>query len=123
MSLGQSHKTWHEILDERSLEMDRVIAQKIRTNPNLVQVALAHIERWLANPNYSESNRQAVLEWKRIIASSTLEEFLTWLESNSEEARRLRQSSPFYGMLTPEERQEILRKYEAFRDRTYLAGR
>jgi hypothetical protein len=95
--------------------LDRVIAGKIRANPILVQIALANIERWLANPNYSESNRQAVLEWKRIIVNSSVEALLTLLESDSEEARRLRQSSPFCGILTLEERRSILRKYEALR--------
>ncbi|MGH7992676.1 MAG: hypothetical protein ACREDQ_04110 [Limisphaerales bacterium] len=123
MSLGHSNKTWHEILDDRSLEMDRVIAEKIRANPKLVQIALANIERWLANPDYSESSRQAVLEWKSIIENSSLEALTTLLESRSEEACRLRQSSPFCGILTPDERQAIFRKYEALRDRACLASR
>ena len=123
MSLGNSHKTWHELMDDRSLEMDRVIAEKIRANPKLVQIALANIERWLADPDYSESNRQAILEWKRIIETTTVAALVTLLESNSEEARRLRQSSPFCGILTPGERQAIFRKYEARRGRAYLASR
>jgi hypothetical protein len=123
MSLGHPKKTWHEILDDRSLEMDHVIAGKIRANPKLVQIALANIERWLANPDYSESNRQAVLEWKRIIENSSLDALLTLLKSTSEEARRLRQSTPFCGILKPEERQAIFRKYAALRDRVlYLAS-
>jgi hypothetical protein len=69
----------------------------------------------LANPNYSERKRQAVLEWKRIIANSSVEALLTLLESSSEEACRLRQSSPFCGILTLEERQSIFQKYEALR--------
>lgn len=123
MSLGHRNQTWHEILDDRSLEMDRVIAEKIRANPKLVQIALANIERWLANPDYSESSGQAVLEWKRIIENSPVEALVTLLESSSEEARRLRQSSPFCGILTPDERQAIFRKYEALRDRACLASR
>jgi hypothetical protein len=123
MSLGNSNKTWHELLDDRSLEMDRVIAQKIRANPKLVQIALANTGRWLANSDYSESNRQAILEWKRIMETTTVAELVTLLESSSEEARRLRQSSPFCGILTPGERQAIFRKYEAHRGRAYLASR
>ena len=123
MSLGHDHQTWHEILDDRSLEMDRVIAGKIRANPKLVQIALANIDRWLANPDYSESGRQAALEWKSIIENSSVEVLVTLLESSSEEARRLRQSSPFCGILTPDERQAIFRKYEALRDRACLASR
>jgi hypothetical protein len=123
MSLGHPRKTWHEVLEDRSLEMDRVIADKIRANPKLVRIALANIERWLANPDYSESNQQAVLEWKRIIENSSLDALLTLLQSSSEEARRLRQSSPFCGILTAEERAAILRKYEALRGRAHLASR
>ena len=57
MSLGHNNQNWHETLDDRSLEMDRVIAEKIRANPKLIQIALTNIERWLTNPDYSESNR------------------------------------------------------------------
>jgi hypothetical protein len=103
--------------------MDRVIAEKIRANPKLVQIALSNIKRWLANPDYSESNRQAILEWKRIIETTTVAALVTLLESSSEEARRLRQSSPFCGILTPGERQAIFRKYETHRGRAYLASR
>jgi len=116
MSFGRSNKTWHEIVDDRSLEMDRVIAEKIRANPKLIQIALANIERWLANPDYSESGRQAALEWKGIIENSSVEALVTLLESSSEETRRLRQSSPFCGILTPDERQAIFQKYEALRE-------
>jgi hypothetical protein len=123
MSLGRNNPTWHEIVDDRSLEMDRVIAEKIRANPKLIQIALTNIERWLANPDYSESNRQAVLEWKSIIENSPVGSLATLLESSSDEARRLRQSSPFCGILTPDERQAIFQKYEALRDRACLAGR
>jgi hypothetical protein len=122
MSSGHCNQTWHEILDDRSLEMDRVIAGKIRANPKLVQIALANIDRWLANPDYSESGRQAALEWKSIIENSSVKALVTLLESSSEEACRLRQSSPFCGILTPDERQAIFRKYEALRDRACLAS-
>lgn len=123
MILGHSNRTWHEIMDDRSLEMDRVIADKIRVNPKLVQIALTNIHRWLANPDYSESGRQAALEWKRIIENLSVGALVTLLESNSEEAQRLRQSSPFCGILTPDERQAIFRKYAALRDRACLASR
>ena len=123
MSFGRSNKTWHEMVDDRSLEMDCVIAKKIRANPNQVQIAPANIERRLASPGYSESSRQATLEWKSIIEESSVEALVTLLESSSEEARRLRQSSPFCGILTPDERQAIFRKYEALRDRACLASR
>jgi hypothetical protein len=123
MRLENSNKTWHELLDDRSLEMDRVIAEKIRANPKLVQIALSNIKRWLANPDYSDSNRQAILEWKRIIETTTVAALVTLLESSSEEASRLRQSSPFCGILTPRERQAIFRKYETHRGRAYLASR
>ena len=123
MDSGRSNKTWHEILDDRSLEMDRVIAEKIRANPKLVQIALTNINRWLANPDYSESGRESALEWKSIIENSSVETLVALLENSSEEARRLRQSSPFCGILTPDERQAIFQKYEALRDRACLASR
>jgi hypothetical protein len=42
-----------------------------------------------------------------------LSEVLTLLRSTSDEAARLRQSSPFAGLLSPDERQSILDDYES----------
>jgi hypothetical protein len=53
----------------------------------------------------------SLLEWSRILERSPAE-IAAFLASMGEDAIRLRQSSPFTNVLTPEERARI---YEAFR--------
>jgi len=52
-------------------------------------------------------------EWLDLINSSSLEQVLEFLVDDSENARRLRQSTPFAGILTQEERRRILEKHES----------
>jgi hypothetical protein len=56
-----------------------------------------------------------VREWRRILDSTPLPEVVALLRSSSDEAARLRQSSPFAGLLTTEERRAILSVYESRR--------
>lgn len=84
--------------------MHRLIAEKIRNDPALVQRAIANLERWrspLENPPW-------VQEWLEIV-EGPLDRLLEFLVERSEKAVRLRQSSPFAGILTDEERKAILR--------------
>jgi hypothetical protein len=50
----------------------------------------------------------ALDEWRRILQTRSPEQVLALLESPSEEAVRLRSSTPFTGILTEAERQQIL---------------
>jgi hypothetical protein len=52
-------------------------------------------------------------EWLDLINSSSLEQVLEFLVDDSENARRLRQSTPFAEILTQEERRRILEKHES----------
>lgn len=103
----------HEWIDERSLALDRAIAQKLRTEPDLVDRARRTLDRWV------EQRQPAVpsvlLEWHEILAQWPLARILDLLTSADENPRRLRQSSPFCGILSPQERLAILRDYESRR--------
>ena len=105
----QSTYSDHRILEARSLSMHCKIAQKISRDPTLLEIPRRNLERWTKRagghpPRY-------ILEWERILSQSwpTVAEFIT---SGSEQAVRLRQSSPFAGVLSPRERKQI---YDAFR--------
>ncbi|MDX2225558.1 MAG: hypothetical protein SFY92_00440 [Verrucomicrobiae bacterium] len=102
---------WHDVIDERSLEMDRLIAEKIRLDPSMFQVVLNNLRRWTSKPEPAA----ATLEWKQFIDSHSQEEVLDFICSWTEESRRMRQSSPFCGILTEQERLAIFKKYESFR--------
>jgi len=103
----------HEWIDQRSLALDRAIAKKLRAEPGLVDRARKTLDRWL------EQRRPAVpsvlLEWHEILVHWPFECILDLLASADEHPRRLRQSSPFCGILSPEERLGILKEYESRR--------
>ena len=103
----------HEWIDQRSLAFDRAIAEKLRTAPGLVEQARKTLDRWL------EQRRPVVpsvlLEWQEILVHWPIGRILELLTSADENARRLRQSSPFCGILSPAERLTILKEYESRR--------
>lgn len=97
----------HDWIDRRSRALHEAVAAKLEAEPHLVNIARANLRRWLT------TNRAAALrEWQQILDSASLPDLLSLLRSSSEEAARLRQSSPFAGLLTPEERRTIMNRYE-----------
>lgn len=100
----------HRLIDQRSLAFDRLIAAKLRAEPALLDKARSNLTRWLQTSDHR--SRPALLEWQRLLGGS-LAEVLALLESSDERATRLRQSSPFCGLLTPAERVAIIREYQA----------
>lgn len=112
---------WHEVIDERSLEMDRVIARELQADPSKLDRVVAWIQRFLDEPEYSEQNKDCLREWMEIIGQG-LPSVLEALADFSEEGRRLRQSSPFALLMPQDERARILAKYEARRPRAHPAG-
>ncbi len=113
---------WHKVMDERSLEMDRVIARELRADPSKLQLAENWIERFLADPDYSVQSKDALTEWLDLIRSRGLPGVLAALEDRSAEGQRMRQSSPFAVIMPQDERKRILARYEALRPRTHPAG-
>lgn len=99
----------HQLLDARSLALHCKIAQKINKDHNLIQIPHKNLKRW--RKNSQEQVPGYINEWENILEQpwTSVAAFIT---SFSERARRLRQSSPFAGVLTPKERKLI---YEAFR--------
>ena len=100
----------HQWIEQRSLALHEAVAAKLEAQPQLLDVARRNLERWLAgNP------AAALREWRRILDSAPLPDVLALLRSSGEEATRLRQSSPFAGLLSPEERRTIMAAYESRR--------
>ncbi len=55
----------------------------------------------------------AIREWERILNYQSNEQILAILEGDSEESARLRSSSPFTGILTDGEREQIFDFYRS----------
>jgi hypothetical protein len=94
---------------ERSLALHSLVARKLIADPALIDVARGTLRRWKAN---TPQPRPAYFaEWERILKRRP-EEVAGFLVDMTEESTRLRQSSPFATLLTPEERAKV---YAAFR--------
>ncbi len=100
----------HEVIDQRSLAFGRMIAAKLQDNPALIEHARRNLEKWLKT--CSPGVRSTLLEWNEVL-NSGLEPTLRLLTQWNERAIRLRQSSPFAGLLTQSERNEIIRRFKA----------
>jgi hypothetical protein len=100
----------HRLIDERSLAFHRRIAEKVGEDPSLLENARANLQRWLKT--CSPGVRLTLLEWQQVL-QLPFETLLTFLVSTDERATRLRQSSPFSGILTEAERLAIIREFHA----------
>lgn len=96
----------HQDMDHRSLVMARVIAGKLKEDPSLVASALRNLKKRIRQASASE--RKEHEEWDRILRTMPLVRLMKFLVNPSERATRLRQSMPFLGILSQEERDALL---------------
>ena len=113
---------WHEVIDERNYEMDQVVADVLRREPEKLNQVVRWIEQRLTDPDFSVQSKDALGEWLALIQTRGLQGVLAALADRSQDAARLRQSSPFAVIMPQEERLEILRRYEALRPGTHPAS-
>src|SRR6185295_4703452 len=95
----------HELAEERSMAIHRVIADRLREDPSLLSAARSRVAGWLADGSVHPAYAQA---WHELLSGPT-ERLLTLLEDRGERARALRQCSPFAGIVDPRTRWKIWR--------------
>jgi hypothetical protein len=89
--------------------MHAVIAEKIQRDPSLLTIPRNNLQRWKSR--WEGDAPSWFKEWLEIMRRPWLE-IAALITEPSETAARLRQSSPFAGVLSAAERRRI---YEAFR--------
>lgn len=99
----------HRLLEARSLAMHAVIAAKIARRPELLAKPRRNLERW--STRYGKDLPRWMVEWQHTL-ERPWPEIAALITEPSENAARLRQFSPFAGVLTAGERRRV---YEAFR--------
>ena len=99
----------HRLAEARSLAMHCLIAQKIAADPRLLDVARRNLAAWAER--YGGSVPRALDEWRAVL-DRPWPEIAALITDPGESATRMRQSSPFAGVLTARERRRV---YEAFR--------
>jgi hypothetical protein len=100
----------HAQIDQVSLEMARRVAERLRLQPELVELARANLARWSRQNASAASLVRCYAEWQTILARP-LDEICDLLCAETDEARRLRQNSPFVGVLDPAEVWEIKARF------------
>src|SRR3954466_7316605 len=92
----------HERQDAVSLELGRRVAVRLRAAPELLSVARENLVRWSRRNADCPSLLRCYEEWGGILGRP-LEDICEVLCAETEESQRLRQSSPFAGILSPRE--------------------
>lgn len=87
-----------------SLALHQLAAIRLRSNPSLLEKAKLNLYNWLEKT----PDVKAWLEWKEILETESLENILKILTAETDEAQRLRSSSPFVGLVTTQERKAII---------------
>jgi hypothetical protein len=92
----------HSEIDQVSLEIARKVAARVRYNPELLEIGRANLTRWSRQNTSVGSLLRCYAEWEEIL-SRPVDQICDLLCSDSDDAQRLRQNSPFVGVLSPAE--------------------
>ena len=101
----------HPHIDKRSLEMAKIVVERIDANPELINVAYENFERWRTDPG--GKLRPCRQEWKELLDERPWSEVRAILLDESDEGQRLRSSHPFVGIVTEAERHRIIKAFPA----------
>jgi hypothetical protein len=99
----------HQWMDACNLAMTRRIAEKIRHEPELMEIARENLRLW---KKIHRPCPAALREWEEILAKKSIKQVLAILTQDNDEGQRLRQSDPFVGILTEDARTWFLESYE-----------
>lgn len=82
-----------------------LIADRIEAEPELLEIPLANITRWLDNGHWAKRELAQWREWIEAAQQSpaSLQRLLDLLRDDTEEARDWKGYDPFAGLLTEEE--------------------
>jgi hypothetical protein len=106
MERGPATDGRHALAEERSIELHRVVADRLRHDERLLERALERVRGWLQDRAVAEPYARAWLE----VLGRPADEVAALLVDTSERARALRQTSPFAGVLDARTRWEVWRR-------------
>jgi hypothetical protein len=99
----------HQRVERRSLELHRAIADKLRSHPELLEIAHDNLSRWSKTAPRSRPYWDA---WRELL-SRPLPEILELIVEESEHMTAMRQATPFAGVLDLRERWAIYDRFAA----------
>ena len=101
----------HRDKDLELIRSSQQVADLIIRDPTLVSRARRHVEQVLTTQQ--GASRHDLEEWRDILGTYSLNRLRSFLNSASDRAVRLRQSSPFWAVLTEHERARITNQSSA----------
>jgi hypothetical protein len=94
----------HRLAEERSLAYHVAVMQKVSRDPAVIERARATVRRWLSEGRALHYARA----WDRLLSGPPAD-LCELLVADTDEARALRQATPFAGVIEPRERWRIWR--------------
>jgi len=94
------------LAEETSLELHRVVADRLRADPSVIERARSRVQEWLREGTVARPLAEA---WGAVLAQPA-ERVAAFLTDPGQRARDLRQTSPFAGSLDPRTRWAIWRR-------------
>lgn len=91
----------HKNLDERSQAESKIWTELLKSNPEIIPRTISLLNKQIENTSTGE--RLELMEWKNLLENSSYQRLKKFMESDSERAVRLRQSLPFWKVLTENE--------------------
>ena len=95
----------HKDLDEKSLEESKIWTELLKSNPEIIPRTISSLDKQIEETSTGE--KMELLEWKNLLENSSFQRLKKFMESDSERAVRLRQSLPFWQILTENEKNKF----------------
>ena len=100
----------HEVHDRVSLEMAQRVAAGLANHPEWIELARANLDSWSSRNADSPGLLRCYEEWRGLLGLP-VEQLSAVLVAETDQGQRLRQNSPFVGVLPPAEVWEIKRRH------------
>lgn len=104
----------HRLAEKRSLALHRAIADKLVSDPRILECARRRVRSWLDSGEVARYYAEA---WNQVL-SRALTEIREFLSEESERAHALRQVTPFAGAIDPRTRWRIWREVREAMERS-----
>jgi hypothetical protein len=95
----------HKDHDERSLKESKIWTELLKSNPEIIPRTLSFLDKQFDKTPTGE--KLELLQWKNLLENSSFQRLKKFMESDSEKAVRLRQSLPFWQVLTENEKNKF----------------
>ncbi|AXI99717.1 hypothetical protein CYPRO_0431 [Cyclonatronum proteinivorum] len=102
ISSGSGHPKCHQEIDQTQASDSKIWSELLALYPEIIPRTIRYLEQEI--PKHRTGEKLELDEWKRILMTTPFQRLKKLLESDSERAIRLRQSLPFWPVLTEDER-------------------